>query len=75
MAEAGLKLLEVRASELGYQGVWEDKYRTLPGLVMTDDQIKHAWNSTLRRMFEDEADDYEAKDEEAGLTNRERMNK
>ena len=68
MAEAVLKLLEVRASELGYQGVWEDKYRTLPGLVKTDDQLKHAWNTTLKAMFKDEADDNEAKDEEAGLT-------
>ena len=75
MAEAGLKLLEVRASELGYQGVWEDKYRTLPGLVMTDDQLRHAWSTTLKAMFKDEADDNEAKDEEAGLTNRQRMKK
>ena len=37
VAEAGLKLLEVRASELGYQGVWMDKYRSPPGMVMTDD--------------------------------------
>ena len=40
VAEAVLKLLEVRASELGRPGVWMDKYRTLPGQVMTDDQVK-----------------------------------
>ena len=67
-----LKLLEVRASDLGRQGVWEDKYRTLPGQVMTNDQITHAWNTTRKAMFEDEADDNEAKDEAAGLTNRKR---
>ena len=75
MAEAVLKLLEVRASELGRQGVWEDKYRTLPGQVMTIDQITHAWNTTLEALFKDEADGNEEKDEEAGLTNREREKK
>ena len=55
-----------------HQGVWEDTYRILPGLVMTDDQIKHAVNSTLRTMFKGEADDNEAKHEAAGLTNRKR---
>jgi hypothetical protein len=41
VAEAVLKLLEVRASELDRRGVWMDKYRSPPGQVMTDDQVKN----------------------------------
>ena len=40
VAEAMLKLLEVRASQINYRGVWMDKYRSPPGQVMTDDQVK-----------------------------------
>ena len=70
VAEAVLKLLEVRASELKYRGVWMDKYRSPPGQVMTDDQLKNAWSITLRAMFEDVMDDHEATDE--GLSRRKR---
>ena len=71
VAEAVLKLLEVRASELEYQGVWMDKYRSPPGMVMTDDQIKNAWNVRLKAMFEEVMHDHEATD--AGLSGRERL--
>ena len=47
-----------------------DKYRSPPGMVMTDDQIKNAWNITLKAMFEDVMDDHEATDE--GLSRRKR---
>ena len=47
VAEAVLKLLEVRASGLKYQGVWMDKYRSPPGQVMTDDQVKPHGTSHL----------------------------
>ena len=63
VAEAVLRLLEVRASELKYQGVWMDKYRSPPGMVKTDNQIKNAWNVTLKKLYEDVMDDHEASDE------------
>ena len=74
MAEAVLKLLEVRASELKYQGVWMDKYRSPPGQVMTDDQVKNAWNITLRAMFEEVKDDHEATHEGVRRRKRRKLN-
>ena len=74
VAEAVLKLLEVRASELKYQGVWMDKYRSPPGMVMTDDQIKNAWNVTLKKMYEDVMDDHEASDEAFSRRKRRKLN-
>ena len=50
-----------------------DKYRSPPGQVMTDDQIKNAWNITLKAMFEAVMDDHEATDE--GLSRRKRRKK
>ena len=73
VAEAVLKLLEVRAAELQYQGVWNDKYRSPLGMVMTDSQIKNAWNVRLKAMFKEVMDDHEATDE--GLTRRKRRKK
>ena len=74
VAEAVLKLLEVRASELKYQGVWMDKYRSPPGQVMTDDQIKNAWNIRLKLMSEDVMDDHEATDEGIRRRKRRKLN-
>ena len=73
VAEAVLKLLEVRASELKYQGVWMDKYRSPPGMVMTENQLKNAWNVRLKAMFKEVMDHHEATDE--GLTRRKRRKK
>ena len=47
-----------------------DKYRSPPGQVMADDQVKNAWNIRLKAMFEDVMDDHEATDE--GLSRRKR---
>ena len=73
VAEAVLKLLEVRAAELQYQGVWNDKYRSPLGMVMTDSQTKNAWNVRLKAMFKEVMDDHEATDE--GLPRRKRLKK
>ena len=73
VAEAVLKLLEVRAAELQYQGVWNDKYRSPLGMVMTDSQTKNAWNVRLKAMFKEVMDDHEATDE--GLSQRKRRKK
>ena len=73
VAEAVLKLLEVRASELEHQGVWMDTYRSPPGMVMTENQLKNAWNVRLKAMFKEVMDDHEATDE--GLTRRKRRKK
>ena len=74
VAEAVLKLLEVRAAELQYQGVWNDKYRSPLGMVMTDSQTKNAWNVRLKAMFKEVMDDHEATDEGFSRRKRRKLN-
>ena len=68
VAEAVLKLLEVRALVIGYRGVFEDTYRTPPGVVMTVEQMRKAHNVTLRGLFEEDKHDHTQTD--AGLARR-----